>query len=181
MTQNKQAPPMTAAAIPEAVWAPVVSGLLMLLAGALGIAFHQVWLFPSLGPTAYLQTESPDQKTAHFYNTTVGHLIGLLAGLGAVWVFASGDPPVFVAHSLSWGRVIASVVAVAITSLGGLLLKAQHPPAAATTLLIALGGFRPTLHDMLALVVGVLIVATVGELFRRWRGGEPLAPGVQVQ
>jgi hypothetical protein len=153
----------------------------MLLAGALGIVFNQVWLFPSLGPTAFLQTESPEQKTAQFYNTVAGHAVGLLAGLGAVLLLASGDPPVFVSHSLTWGRVLASVVAVALTSLGGLLLKAQHPPAAATTLLIALGGFRPTLHDVLAIVVGVLIVAVVGELFRRLRAGEPLAAGVKIQ
>jgi hypothetical protein len=153
----------------------------MLLAGALALAFHQVWLFPSLGPTAFLQTETPGEKPARFYNTTVGHLIGLLAGLGAVLVFAAGDPPVFTAHALTWGRVLASVAAVALTSLGGHLLKAQHPPAAATTLLITLGGFRPTLHDMLAIVVGVLLVAVVGELFRRLRAGEPLAPGVKVQ
>jgi hypothetical protein len=44
-----------------------------------------------------------------------------------------------------------------------ILLHASHPPAAATTLLVALGGFKPTVHDALIVIIGVLIVATIGE------------------
>ena len=49
------------------------------------------------------------------------------------------------------------------------LLKASHPPAAATMLLVALGGFKPTWHTAATIVVGVLILATLGEGVRYLR------------
>lgn len=161
------------ARLPDTVWAPLTTGLLMLLVGGLGVMVHQVWLFPSLGPTVYLQAEMPDQPSSRLYNTVMGHALGVVAGLAAVLVFAQGDPPVFAAHVLTWGRVLAGAVAVALTSWSGIVLKASHPPAAATTLLIALGGFRPNLSDMLALAAGVVIVALAGECLRRIRAVNP--------
>jgi hypothetical protein len=47
-----------------------------------------------------------------------------------------------------------------------LALKAQHPPAAATTMLITLDGLKPDWETVLAIVVGVLLVATLGEAAR---------------
>ena len=47
-----------------------------------------------------------------------------------------------------------------------------HPPAAATTLLVALGGFKTTTHDALTAIFGVVFVATVGEMLRRDRLGK---------
>lgn len=156
--------------IPDIVWAPIASGFLMLTVGLLGLAFHQPWLFPSLGPTAFLQAEQPDQKTARFHNTVVGHLCGLAAGLLAVMVLgAATAPPVLATGELTPVRVWASVLAIALNMLLGFLLKASHPPAAATTLLISLGGFKPTVSDATQVVIGVLIVASVGEILRRIR------------
>jgi hypothetical protein len=51
----------------------------------------------------------------------------------------------------------------------GFILKASHPPAAATTLLVALGGFKPTWQDAATVMIGALIVAIVGEMLRRFR------------
>lgn len=156
--------------IPDIVWAPIVSGLLMLIVGLLGIAFRQPWLFPSLGPTAFLQAEQPDQKTAQFYNTVVGHLCGLVAGLLAVMLFgAATAPPVLSTGELAPVRVWASVLAIALNMLLGFLLKASHPPAAATTLLVSLGGFKPTISDTIHVMFGVVIVAIAGEIFRQIR------------
>ncbi|MGI8748327.1 MAG: hypothetical protein ACR2J4_08280 [Deinococcus sp.] len=45
--------------IPETVWAPLSAGALMLVVGLIGLAAHQPLLFPSLGPTAFLQVETP--------------------------------------------------------------------------------------------------------------------------
>ncbi len=72
-------------------------------------------------------------------------------------------------------RIGASALAVALTILVGILLHASHPPASATTLLVALGGFRPTLRDALIVIAGVLIVATIGEFLRRVRLGQVVA------
>jgi CBS-domain-containing membrane protein len=61
------------------------------------------------------------------------------------------------------------VFAIALNMLLGFLLKASHPPAAATTLLVSLGGFKPTVVDATQVVVGVFIVAIAGEIFRQIR------------
>ena len=60
------------------------------------------------------------------------------------------------------------MVALALTLLLTLLLKAQHPPAGATTLLTALGSIK-TAQDAISLAIGVLIVAIAGELLRKTR------------
>lgn len=156
--------------LPHAVWAPLAAGALMLLAGGLGLIVGQPWLFPSLGPTAFLQVETPDQPASRFYNTVVGHAVGIVAGFLAVLALRAGQaPPLFATHQLVPVRVWASVLAIVLSMLGIALLRATHPPAAATTLLISLGGFRPTAHDALTIAAGVLIVAVAGEALRRFR------------
>jgi len=58
-----------------------------------------------------------------------------------------------------------------LTTLVTILLRAPNPAAGSTTLLVALGSFR-TGRDAVAVVVGVLIVAIVGDVLRRLRLGE---------
>ncbi|WP_045234533.1 HPP family protein [Deinococcus pimensis] len=156
--------------VPDAVWAPLAAAALMLAAGGVGLLVAQPLLFPSLGPTAFLQAETPDQPGARPFNVIVGHLVGLLAGFGsALLLGATNAPSVLATHELTAPRVWASVLAVLLTLLGGLLLRASHPPAAATTLLASLGGFPPTVRSFLTVMAGVLIVAALGEALRRWR------------
>jgi hypothetical protein len=61
------------------------------------------------------------------------------------------------------------VLAIALNMLFGIVLKASHPPAAATTLLVSLGGFKPTIADVTHVAIGVLIVAIAGEFLRQLR------------
>ena len=155
--------------IPDAIWAPVAAGTLIAITGFIGIAAGMPWLFPSLGPTAYLQTETPDKPSARFYNTVAGHMMGLVSGFAAVAVFNAWDAPsVLTTHQLIPIRVWAASLALALTLLGNLLLRASHPPSGATTLLVALGTFR-TGSDVLTIVAGVLILAVLGVLFRKIR------------
>jgi CBS-domain-containing membrane protein len=161
-------------AIPDAVWAPLAGGVLTLLPGLLGLVTGNVWLFPSLGPTAFLQTANPQHESARPYNTVVGHLAGIVSAVVAVLLFRAGaEPPVFVTHHLFIGQVLASALAVALTLLLHVLLRAEHPPAAATTLLITLGGFKTTPKDLMTIAVGVLLIAVFGELMRRVRLAQP--------
>lgn len=91
-------------------------------------------------------------------------------GLLAVTLLgAATTPPVLSTGELTSVRVWASVLAIALNMLFGFLLKASHPPAAATTLLVSLGGFKPVISDVICVVIGVLIVAIVGEIFRQVR------------
>src|SRR5512147_2669855 len=131
--------------IPDLIWAPLAVGSLLLAVGLIGLAAGQPWLFPSLGPSAFLQAEKPREESARFYNTVVGHLVGLGAGMAAVLLLgASSAPGVLATKELVPVRLWAAVLSAVLTMLGLSLLKATHPPAAATMLLVALGGFEPT-------------------------------------
>lgn len=156
--------------LPDTIWAPLTAGFLILVVGAIGLLVNQPWLFPALGPTAFLQSERPDLKSSRFYNVVVGHLCGMVAGILAIAVLgATNAPGVLEASSLTPVRMWASVVAMVLTTLGCLLLKANHPPAAATTLLFSLGGFAPMRQDITTVIVSVLILAAAGEILRQVR------------
>jgi hypothetical protein len=157
------------AKIPDIAWGPLVGGFLMLVVGLIGFAFGRPWLFPSLAPTAYLQAENPKMPVSRLYNSIVGHIIGLLAGFAAIallnaWV----APNPLSTQILTMPRVYAAAIALALTMFVCLLLKASHPPAGATTLLVALGAFQ-TAEAALNLIIGVLIVSFAGEGFRLLR------------
>ena len=140
------------------------------MVGLFGLAAHQPLIFPSLGPTAFLQAELPQLPSSRLYNTIVGHLLGLGSGLLVVTLLgANTAPSVLGTGDLTPIRVWASVLSIFLTLLAGLLLKASHPPAAATTLLFALGGFQPTLHETIVVIIGVLIVGIIGEVLRQLR------------
>jgi len=170
---------LNAAAIPDQLWAPVMAAGLILFVGLAGLFTGLPWLLPSLGPTAYLQVESPAHPRSRFYNTVVGHLIGLLVGLPAVALFRAWNEPVaLVAKTLTAPRVGASVLALALTILLAFLLRASHPPAGATTLLVTLGSIS-TLADAFNLMLGVLLIAAAGEAIRQVRLGKVSAVEVQ--
>lgn len=164
--------------MPDAIWSPLAVGGLLLATGLIGLLAGQPWLFPSLGPTALIQAEEPGKPASRFYNTVVGHLVGLGAGFLAAWLFVdAGTPSVLADKELVAARVWAAALSGALTMLGLTLLKAQHPPAAATMLLVALGGIAPNWRGAGMVVAGVLIVASLGEGVRYLRREVFIAPG----
>jgi hypothetical protein len=174
--------PQALSSIPDTIWAPLSSGVLLLIVGIAGLLVGRPWLLPSLGPTAVLQAENPAHPTSRAWNVVMGHVGGLLTGFAAVFLFGAADAPaVLVAKQITPERVAAAVLAIVLTVLIGILLRASHPPAAATTLLVALGSIA-TVEDVVNLMAGVLILGVVGELARRARLGrlapaERMAPG----
>lgn len=159
----------TVAAIPDTLWSPLVGAILMAVVGLLSVLVGQPWLFPSLGPTAYLQAESPALHRSKPYNIVLGHAVGVVAGFAAVFLFmAYNDPVVLTDKTITLGRALAAALALALTIGGAYLLRASHPPAGATTLLVALGSIK-TLEDVLHLAIGVILIVLVGEVLRRVR------------
>jgi len=69
-------------------------------------------------------------------------------------------------------RVLTCTVAIGFTILIVLALRASHQPAGATTLLVAFGTFQ-TLHDAVIVIIGVLLIAIIGEPIRRLRVSKP--------
>ncbi len=173
------APPGARGRLPEGLWAPLAVGLIVLVPGLVGLATGRVLLFPSLGPSAVLQAHSPAHPSSRPWNVVASHVLGLLAGFAVVLVLGLAEAPsVFEARTLSVARVAAAVLAVTLAMALELLARASHPPAASTTLLVALGSFKPTVRDAVAVVTGVLLVAAAGEALRRLRlrAGPPDPP-----
>ena len=157
------------AAMQEIVWSPLSGGLLVFVVGIVGWAAGQPWLLPSLGPTAYLQAEMPAHPSAKFSHVVVGHLAGLVAGVLAVVLCQAGQDPVLLRdHQLTLARVSAAGIALLLTIAICLVLKASHPPAGATALLVALGSIAGG-QAALNLAIGALLIAALGEGLRRIR------------
>lgn len=155
---------------PHPLWSPVVAGAVMLVPGALALATGQIFLFPSLGPTAVMQAQAPNHRSSQPYSILVAHTVGLLSAFLAVALFGiARAPSVFAAHDVSAARVGAAALSIALGTLLEWRLRAPHPPAASTTLLAALGSFHPIWHDTLLVLGGVLTVTVAGELARRGR------------
>ena len=158
--------PSSIASIPDPVWAPVTGGILLAVVGALGVLVGVPWLVPSIGPSAVLIAATPAHPTARLWNMIVGHAGGLAAGFIAVGIVgAAGAPTVLGDHQLVPVRVAAAAIAVALTIGVGYLLQAAHPPAAASTLLVALGSIA-TVQQAAIVLAGVIVTAALGELLR---------------
>ena len=150
------------------VLAPAAAGLVIGLLGMLGMVLGVPWLFPSLAPTLAIQAATPGLPSARPWNVFAGHMAGLGCGLAVVYLTgAAGTPSVTDLHALTAVRVLAAVLSVLLSmSLQG-VLRARHPAAEATTLLIALGTLEPTLHTALTVLGGVTLVTVLGEVTRR--------------
>lgn len=139
----------------------------------------QPWLFPSLGPTAYLLAAYPDLPSSRTYNCVVGHLAGLASGFAAVAIFNAWQSPIVPLHDVTLPRLGAATVAIGLTVFVNHVLRSGHPPAAATTLLVALGTFH-TAWGAALVVIGVVLLVAFGwgaRRVQRWLRGRPRTTG----
>jgi hypothetical protein len=171
------------AGLPEITWAPLAAGVTLLAVGLISVLAGQPWLLPSLGPTAYLIAEMPEHPSSRVYNIVLGHLIGLAAGFIGVALFSAWhEPSVLTGHILTASRLGAAAVAIIVTLFMGNMLKASHPPAAATTLLVALGSLA-TMADAINVFIGAVLMAAIGKLIRtlRTKAATPLSQQFQPE
>ncbi|GGN99571.1 MULTISPECIES: HPP family protein [Haloarcula] len=127
------------------------------------------FLFPSLGPTAYLFATRPAAPESSARRVLGGHTVGVLAGLLAYHVVAGGVviTASMGAATLGTLRLAASgVVAVALTTAGMLLTDTGHAPACATTLIVGLGILSSPLQAGI-IVVAVAVLVTEQALLTR--------------
>jgi HPP family len=171
--------PTSVASIPDPIWGSLAAAALLLVVGLLGVLVGLPWLVPSLGPSAVLLAVTPAHPTARPWNTIVGHAGGMVSGFAAVAVLGAATAPTVLGdHQLVPVRVAAAVLAIGLTVGAGFLLRASHPPAAATTLLVALGSIA-TLEQGLVVLAGVVILTGVGEFLRELRR-QRVAPGERM-
>jgi CBS domain-containing membrane protein len=134
-------------------------GLLALVAMLSGTPL----VFPSLGPTAFMLFHDPGSASASARSTILGHAIGIACGYGSLWLTGlTGDPPTMI-EQLNVARVLCAAMALAATGLAMTLFKLWHPPAGATTLIVALGFITLPYHlAIVEVAVVVLVVMAMG-------------------
>jgi CBS-domain-containing membrane protein len=146
--------------------------VLIVAAGAMSLATGRPWLFAGLGPTAVMIAASPGHPTTRFHAVVVSHAAAFICAWLAVLLLGVGGEPTLLGKAIPVVRVWASALAVAVTALVMPSLRAYHPPAAATALLVTLGAYRVTWNNSFSLLAGVLVVALLGEWFQRIRLAE---------
>lgn len=134
----------------------LAAGSLLVVTGVLAWVTGQPFVFPSLGPSAYLLATTDDVAGRELVG---GHLVGIAAGLLAYHTLAAGNSIITTepGYTIDQFRLVASgVVSVTATTGGMRLTRTGHAPACATTLIIALG-LLPTPVD--AGIIGVSVLA----------------------
>jgi CBS domain-containing membrane protein len=129
------------------------------LMSVLALITHTPFIFPSLGPTAFLFFYTPTAPAASPRNTIIGHLIGILCGYFSLVITGLTAAGPALAVGVSWPRVIAAALSLGLTSGLMVLFRSPHPPAGATTLIISLGIL--TIPWQLAVLMAAVVLLTV--------------------
>jgi hypothetical protein len=145
------------------------AGVLLSLAAAVAWLSGAPAVFPSLGPSAFvLSTDRPGPSGRVVAGShTIGVLAGLVTYVGVASVLPvpasplSFDPP--------W-LAVSGILAVALTTTGMRVTGLVHPPACATTLIVALGLLDPREALVVVLPAVVSLLAVDRILSSRLRG-----------
>lgn len=139
-----------------------------LLAGIAHVT-ESPFIFPSLGPTAFLLFYEPTAKASSPRNTLFGHFIGASLGWICLWMFGLLDAPPALFSGVGWARVGAAALSLGGTGALMVLLCTVHPPAGATTLIVSLG-LMPHLWQIGVLMGAVLLLTGQAFLINRLAG-----------
>ncbi|MGH9344970.1 MAG: HPP family protein [Terriglobia bacterium] len=139
----------------------IMSGIAMLS--------HTPFIFPSLGPTAVLLFYTPLAPTASPRHTIYGHAIGIICGYASLWIVSLHHSPAATVSGVNGARILAAALSLALTGSIMILLKAAHPPAAATTLIISLGIVTRPFY-LVVIEVAVVLLVLQGIIINRLAG-----------
>src|SRR5579883_627568 len=139
------------------------------LMSILAVITQSPFIFPSLGPTAFLFFYTPTAPAASPRNTIVGHAIGVLAGYFSLVVTGLTTAGPALSVGVTWPRVIAAALSLGLTAGLMVLLRSPHPPAGATTLIISLGLLTKPLQ-LLILMVAVVLLTLQAFIINRLSG-----------
>ncbi len=140
--------------------------------GLLAVLAHETrspFLFPSLGPTAFLLYYRPLAAASSPRNSVIGHLIGAVMGWASLVLFGLLAEPPALTSGVSWARAGAAALSLGGTSGLMVLLRAAHPPAGATTLIVSLG-MMPHLWQIPVLMAAVMLLTGQAFLINRLAG-----------
>lgn len=139
------------------------------LMSVLAVITHSPFVFPSLGPTAFLFFYAPSTPAASPRNTILGHGIGVLAGYVSLAVTGLTLAPPALTTGVTWPRVVAAAVSLGLTAGLMALFDVPHPPAGSTTLIVSLGLLtRP--WQLLVLMAAVVLLTCQAIVTNRLAG-----------
>lgn len=155
----------------------LVLGLFAFVNGVISIGIMSVaalitgapFIFPSLGPTAFLLFYTPMLPASCPRNTLGGHAIGAAAGYLSLVLFGLTENAAALVEGVHLNRVGAAALSLGLTS--GLMVWARvpHPPAGATTLIISLGILTQP-EDLVVLMVAVALLVVQAYVINRAAG-----------
>ena len=157
---------------PRLVWAlyVLVNGFLTIaLLALLAVVTNSPFVFPSLGPTAYLLFIAPLAENSSPRNTILGHAIGLVCGYAAFATTGAATIPFGVHTGVYWPRIVAAALSLSATGAFMVLLRAGHPPAGATTLIVSLGIISKP-KELVIIEVAVLLLVAQALVINRMAG-----------
>ena len=147
------------------VWAAFmfINGFVTIaLLALVAMATHTPFVFPSLGPPAFLFFFTPTLPTASPRHAIYGHAIGIACGYGALLATGLQHAPPAMVVGVDVSRVLAAALSLAATGALMILLNAAHPPAGATTLIISLGIVtRPQHLAVIEVAVAILTLQAI--------------------
>jgi len=128
----------------------------------------QPFLFPSLGPTAFLIFYDARGAQSAPRNVFCGHLIGVRAGYLALVIFGltTAQPNL---TDITAPRIGAAMLCLCLTASLMVWLQVPHSPAASTTLMIGLGLMR-TPAQLSVLMLAVVLMIAQGAIINRLAG-----------
>ena len=145
------------------------AAIAILTIGGLAWALDMPFVYPALGPTAFILFASPFSRAAAPRSIIIGHGSAILCGWVSwhVMSFLSGqavspttqDAPLFVSASL----------ALALTCILLVRLTCPHAPACASALIVAVGAASDWL-TVLGMVVGVVLITAEAVVISRLAG-----------
>ncbi len=147
----------------------LLSGLVVLAIGLLAWAIDAPALAPPLGVTALLCMQSPESPLTRPRSILLGHTVGLAAGWLALALCGGLELPSALPGPFSLRHAVAAGLAIAATAGGMDWLRCPHPPAGATTLVVALG-MMTTWVQFAAFLLGALVVTGCSEARKRLQG-----------
>lgn len=145
------------------------AGLGLLTIGLLAWLADLPMLFPALGPSAFILSNSPFSPSAAPRSVVLGHGIGLIIGATTWHVFSAltGEPISIVTGGFAvFG---GATLALAATSILLVRFSCPHAPACATALIVAMGA-ASRWTDLLCMAVSVVLLTTVTRLLGRIGG-----------
>ncbi|HLI29754.1 MAG TPA: HPP family protein [Terriglobia bacterium] len=146
---------------PRFVWAAYVlitCFISIALISALAVFTGNPFVFPSLGPTAYLLFFTPLARASSPRHALLGHAIGLACGYLALYATGTLNRGAVLETGVNWPTVIAAASSLSATGALMVLLRVSHPPAGATTLIVSLGLIAKPIHLLMVEAAVFLLV-----------------------